>query len=143
MSSIVSGSAADCDKFPQNQPIAGWSEAESVVTLSPHEDVQFTAVKAEQEEEERIQHYTVTVDKNPESGSESEAFTPCGSLISENGGGNGSMVLGTVPAVKEIELRLENEELWQKFCRAGTEMIITKAGRYVRLLPWGKTTLVC
>lgn len=130
MSSITA--ADDNTHYPQ-KPVAAWTEADGVVTLSSQDDadIQFTATVKENGED-HVQHYTVTLDKNPESGSESEAFTPCGSLVSENGANGGSMILSTVPGAtaKGIELHLENEELWQKFCRAGTEMIITKAGRF-------------
>jgi len=32
-----------------------------------------------------------------------------------------------------VECRLENKQLWDKFHELGTEMIITKSGRYVAL----------
>ena len=31
----------------------------------------------------------------------------------------------------EVTLELEKKELWQSFCKHGTEMVITKAGRLV------------
>lgn len=35
------------------------------------------------------------------------------------------------PSLPGVEAKLENNELWQQFHHIGTEMIITKSGRYV------------
>ena len=44
-----------------------------------------------------------------------------------------SSVAGTTGAGKDISVKLENEELWRRFNELGTEMIITKTGRYCHL----------
>ena len=40
--------------------------------------------------------------------------------------------LTSVKSDPNIQINLENAELWDQFHRIGTEMIITKLGRYVR-----------
>ena len=39
---------------------------------------------------------------------------------------------------KNIKLKLENRELWQKFASFGTEMIITKTGRFDKVYVYKK-----
>uniref|UniRef100_A0A914S975 T-box domain-containing protein n=1 Tax=Parascaris equorum TaxID=6256 RepID=A0A914S975_PAREQ len=44
-------------------------------------------------------------------------------------------IAGNSPSLRRIECRLEGRELWSKFYELSTEMIITKSGRYVEILP--------
>lgn len=41
------------------------------------------------------------------------------------------MLMPSHPPLPGVEAKLENKDLWQQFHKIGTEMIITKTGRYV------------
>lgn len=127
MTSIVS---------PENGPFTshkdtGWSadQANCVdAEITPSVDTQITTVKQEDEE---IQHYTMSLDKNTGSGAESEPLTPESETTNVSEAGSTTLAMScTATPEDSVQLLLENEELWTKFSSLGTEMIITKAGRY-------------
>lgn len=130
MSSIVS--PEDGLSTPCND--ASWSAGEetcvdAMTAIATNETVpQLSIVK--QENDEEIHHYTISLDKTSESRADSEPLTP-GSVTSAASEAGSSIltVPCTVKTSHDIELFLENEELWKKFSTFGTEMIITKAGR--------------
>lgn len=67
---------------------------------------------------------------NPSQGPQSDGGTPNCSSSSSSSTPNGKTIVKKNPKVANINVQLEMKALWDEFNQLGTEMIVTKAGRW-------------
>ena len=78
---------------------------------------------------------------NPSQGPQSDGGTPNCSSSSSSSTPNGKTIVKKNPKVANINVQLEMKALWDEFNQLGTEMIVTKAGRWARKPSWPLRTL--
>lgn len=71
---------------------------------------------------------------NPGQAPPSDNGTPNCSSSSSNSTPNSKSIVKKNPKVANINVQLEMKALWDEFNQLGTEMIVTKAGRWARIL---------
>ena len=73
---------------------------------------------------------------NPAQAQHSDTGTSNCSSSSSSSTPNSKSLVKKNPKVANINVQLEMKALWDEFNHLGTEMIVTKAGRWVEVTPW-------